>query len=239
MKKLLLLIFVSLAIRADAYTITNFSSVTDTNWATNVIPKLNANNGNLVAWLNSINASNTLLNAFTNSLTTNGATADGQMPVRSNSVAGGYKWIPIPLSSVTTLLPTNATVPSVSGSTGFVPTNYLASGAGGNTDGRLLTNVLTYAHQVIASNLVVNQLYTNGNFQSSLIGGIVLSSAVATAANVTFISTTGTVTNWPFQSGLGIVQVNITGMNIPIDPNQIFYLTNYSQGSLTNANLIR
>src|ERR1019366_7790853 len=97
----------------------------------------------------------------------------------------------------------------------------------------------TNTHSVIASNLVCNQLYTNGNFQASVIGGIVLASAVATAANVTFISTTGTATNWPFQTGLGIVQTDIVGMNIPIDPNQIFYLTNYSQGSLTNANLIR
>ena len=107
----------------------------------------------------------------------------------------------------------------------------------GNGSG--LTGLLTYAHSVVIPNLAVNTLYTNGAYQSSLIGGIVLQAAVATGANVTFISTTGTITNWPFQSGLEIAETNIVGMNIPIDPNQIFYLTNYAQGSLTNANLIR
>src|ERR1035437_3919146 len=58
MKKLLLLTFVALALNARAYTITNFDSTIDTNWATIVIPKLNANYGTFVAWLNSHNATN-------------------------------------------------------------------------------------------------------------------------------------------------------------------------------------
>ena len=49
-----------------AYTITNFSATTDTSWATNVVPKLNANNNNFVGWLNSIGTNLTALNSYTN-----------------------------------------------------------------------------------------------------------------------------------------------------------------------------
>jgi hypothetical protein len=70
MKKILLLatIFPMSGIWCRAYTITNFDSTIDTNWTVRVIPKLNANNGNFVAWLNSLDASNILLKA---SITTN------------------------------------------------------------------------------------------------------------------------------------------------------------------------
>jgi hypothetical protein len=53
MKKILLLIvLLASATRCQSYTITNFDAMIDTSWVTNVIPKLNENNNNFVAWLN-------------------------------------------------------------------------------------------------------------------------------------------------------------------------------------------
>src|ERR1019366_6804637 len=68
-----------------------------TNQPYSTVNNSNKNIGDLnaAAW-GKVNGNFAVLAGFTNSLTTNGATADGQIPVRSNGVAGGYLWVPMP-----------------------------------------------------------------------------------------------------------------------------------------------
>ena len=124
-----------------------------TNQPYSTVNNSNKNIGDLnpVAW-GKVNANFAVLAGFTNSLTTNGATADGQIPVRSNGVAVGYKWIPMPTigtGGITNLVPTNAAVPSVSGGTGFIPTNSTSGG---------MTNIC------VTNNGVIFQFNINGQF---------------------------------------------------------------------------
>lgn len=80
MKNILILILIALAVRAGAqsgYVISNFDATVDNQW-TNVVQKLNYNNGQSVAWLNALNASNSVatgritnLNAEVTALQTN------------------------------------------------------------------------------------------------------------------------------------------------------------------------
>ena len=52
MKPIIVLLVLVFAVSANAYTVTNFVTATDTNWQTIVVPKLNNNYAALVAWNN-------------------------------------------------------------------------------------------------------------------------------------------------------------------------------------------
>ena len=68
MKTKIITILLAVALNAGAYTFTNFSAATDTNWATNVVPKLNANLSTTAAWLGAHDTNIAILQTNINSL---------------------------------------------------------------------------------------------------------------------------------------------------------------------------
>jgi hypothetical protein len=130
MKKLLLItILLTAPIWCRAYTITNINPTIDLDW-TNVYPKLNANNGNFVAWLNSHDATNAWVLYQVLSQGTNQTLHQLEISTNAAAIAGLKTNLPSFYRAGITNIPTLTTSQAVLFSTPFSPTvgtNYSVS----------------------------------------------------------------------------------------------------------------